>query len=105
MVEGAFGKGDDRRNDRSQVLQHIYCTHPHYPVPVLVQKSVTQFVTLWPISSFVRLAIDFDDQRRLTHEEIHYMGTYRMLPAKLDPGLRPAKRLPEQHFGELHLPS
>ena len=40
----------------------IYRTHPGHPVPVLFQKSVTQFVTSRPVAAAMGFAIDFDDQ-------------------------------------------
>jgi len=62
MVVGERGKGDDRGDDRIQIPKDIYRTHPGHPVPVLFQKSVTQFVTSRPVAAAMGFAIDFDDQ-------------------------------------------
>jgi hypothetical protein len=72
MVEGQarFRLREDPAHNCIGISKDIRCSNPERPDTRAAQPRVTRFVPLRPISSIVRLAIDFDRQSGIAAEKI-----------------------------------
>ena len=95
MVEGACHERYDRSGNRIGISQDFGRRNPQHPVPVFFQKLITYRITLRPVRTIVRLAINLDDERRLPIVEIDDVGSDRMLATKLKARLTASQPLPQ----------
>ena len=103
MVEGAGRRRNDHSDRSVQIGQHIARRHAAQAVAVLTQKPIALDVTRGSFAPIMRLAVNLDAKPRRRSVEVDNIRADRMLPAKTNPGSRPSKRSPEQHFRVAHV--
>ncbi len=106
MVEGA--RGNAARNDPSkhsiQIAEHVTRSDPQHFKTVPAKQRISRRVTSWLITPTMTLSIHFDDQAPLQTGEIDRNLRHRKLPTELQSTRTCAKHLPEQDFGQTHIP-
>jgi hypothetical protein len=105
-VEGCALPNTLRNEEQNtlEVVQNIGGRNAQRLDPARAKPSIPGSITSRPIAPRVRLAIHFDAKLRPIAVEIERIRSRGMLLAPFKPGLRAAKLLPQQHFGQRHLP-
>jgi hypothetical protein len=105
-VEGCARAGalSNEEQNTVQILENIDCANAQCLDPTLPEPGITPGIPRRSIAPGMRLSIDLDAQLRPVTIEIERVFSGGVLLAPLEASLRSPKLLPQQHFGQRHLP-
>ena len=98
MVEGVLHLGDGFEH-AAHILQNVDRCDTYQLVAVARQERVPDGVSLWSITTTVRLAINFDHHGAFANIEINNVWADRMLSADLEPEFLAPELVPQHRFG------
>ena len=104
MVEGnaRLGFGDDVRQHRLEIFQHIAGRDPQHRKAIFFKPLVSQEIVRRPVAKVVRYPIHFDREPRLRTVKIEHVPADGVLPPKPEPAGSLPQLPPQQHFRQTY---
>lgn len=103
MVEGWCGiaSRDDASDSAFQIVQHVACRHPQHIEPLFDEPAIALLVAVGPVTTIVRLTVNFDGEPPFQAGKVESVGSDRMLSPKLEAARTEPERTPEQNLRKI----